>query len=78
MLKLNDDNIAKQKALIESVKAAQEAKSKESAARKSGGNMRDTSEAADGGDRRKAKETSRGTKRGRDTIEQVRYISPLS
>lgn len=68
MLKLNEDNLGKQKALIESVKAAQEAKNKEVASRKSGG--RDTSEMTDGGDRRKVKE-SRGTKRARDTVEQV-------
>lgn len=69
MLKLNEDNLAKQKALVESVKAAQEAKAKDQAGpRKSG--IRDTSEVTDGGDRRKQKE-SRGTKRGRDTVEQV-------
>jgi hypothetical protein len=73
MLKLNEDNIAKQKALVESVKAAQEAKNRDAAPKKSG--ARDASEITDGGaggggDRRKAKE-SRGTKRGRDTIEQV-------
>jgi hypothetical protein len=71
MLKLNDENMAKQKALVDSVKAAQEAKAKDQAGpRKSG--VRDTSEVTDGGDRRKAKESSRGTKRGRDTVEQVR------
>ncbi|UZJ51136.1 hypothetical protein CBS101457_000456 [Exobasidium rhododendri] len=69
MLKLNEDNIIKQKALVESVKAAQEAKTKEQVApRKS--NVRDASEVTDGGDRRKAKESSRATKRGRDTVEQ--------
>lgn len=87
MLKLNDDNLAKQKALVESVKAAQEAKHKENSAsssggRKSGGGAggagaagsggtRDTTDAHEGGDRRKQKE-SRGTKRGRETVEQVR------
>lgn len=66
---MNDDNLAKQKALLESVKAAQEAKSKESTSKKGNALARDASEATDG-DRRKVKESSRGTKRGRDTIEQ--------
>lgn len=71
-MKLNDDNIGKQKALLESVKAAQEAKSKEvnSSKKNNSSATRDASEVTDGGDRRKAKESSRGTKRGRDTIEQ--------
>lgn len=67
---MNEDNIGKQKALIESVKAAQEAKGKETTTSRKSINGRDTSEATEGGDRRKTKE-SRGTKRGRDTVEQV-------
>lgn len=71
MLKLNEENIAKQKALVESVKAAQEAKNKEHAARKSGG--RESSEVLDSNEKKKQKE-SRGTKRGRDTVEHVSII----
>lgn len=76
MLKLNEDNLQKQKALLDSVKAAQEAKVNESVkgGRKSGGTAgaaaRESSELQDQGDRRKTKE-SRGTKRGRDAVEQV-------
>ena len=89
MLKLNEDNIQKQKALLESVKAAREAKlyestssNSKSSGRKSGGSTsggingssgshgRDLSEPHDSADRRKTKE-SRGTKRGRDAVEQV-------
>jgi len=95
MLKLNEDNIQKQKALADSVKAAREAKLYESSssnskpsARKSGGSVtagmngtttshgRESSETHDSSDRRKAKE-SRGTKRGRDAVEQVSYCSFL-
>lgn len=83
-MKLNEDNIGKQKALLESVKAAQEAKLQESGSvkggRKSGGaggastsaagSVRESSEVAESGaDRRKTKE-ARGTKRGRDAVEQ--------
>lgn len=81
-MKLNEDNIGKQKALLESVKAAQEAKLQESSSSKSGrksaggtstsaaGSGRESSEVLDGGaDRRKSKEV-RGTKRGRDAVEQ--------
>lgn len=90
MLKLNEDNIQKQKALAESVKAAREAKlyessgsnSNKASARKSGSSVtigingstanhgRESSEIHDLADRRKSKE-SRGTKRGRDAVEQV-------
>lgn len=90
MLKLNEDNIQKQKALAESVKAAREAKMYEGSgstskpsARKSGSNSvtagingnsaslgRESSETQDLAERRKTKE-SRGTKRGRDAVEQV-------
>ncbi|PWN37535.1 MRG-domain-containing protein [Meira miltonrushii] len=75
MLKLNEDNIQKQKALAESVKAAREAKLYEGSGSSTGinGNTashgRESSETHDLADRRKTKE-SRGTKRGRDAVEQ--------
>lgn len=73
LLKFNDDNLAKQKALIEARKAAASANASAAAAAASASgatsgrkSARDVSETADSS--RKGKE-ARGTKRGRDTVE---------
>lgn len=76
MMKLNPENIEKQQALAASHKAAEQAKKAEKSGGSGGGSSgrkstgRDVSETAEEGRGRKSKD-ARGTKRGRDAIEQV-------